>query len=112
MGTVRPVAAGARMPGGRETPDQVVGGGRGESPETQGPAFRKWWNWCLAVPLTAAAGTLTASRETPFTPLGSYTCAGQKLSSSVLSEYFVETAQSGDSCMIINYPNSDFKIKT
>ena len=79
------------MPGGRETPDQVVGG-EGESPEEQGSAFRKWGNWCLAVPLTAAAGMLMASRETLFTPLGSSMCAGQKLSRSVLSEYFVETA--------------------
>lgn len=71
VGTVRPVAAGAGMPGA------LPSGGRGwrwESPETPGSAFRKWGNWCLAVPLTAAAGTLTASRETLFTPLGSYMC--------------------------------------
>ena len=67
-------------------------GGRGESPEAQGSAFRKWGNWCLAVPLTAAAGMLMASRETLFILLGSSTCAGQKLSRSVLSEYFVEMA--------------------
>ena len=54
--------------------------------------FRKWGNWCLAVPLTAAAGMLMASRETLFILLGSSTCAGQKLSRSVLSEYFVEMA--------------------
>ena len=60
--------------GKREALPSGGGGWRGESPETQGSAFRKWGNWCLAVPLTAAAGMLTASRETLFTPLGSCMC--------------------------------------